>query len=372
MLLISVAIPCYNESKFIEGCLSSVRAFELPPDTAIEILVLDGRSKDDTLDKARALAEQDPRIRVLDNPDRIQSTAMNIAFQEARGAYVMRLDAHAMYPPDYLRLCLETSVRTGADNVGGLFIAKPRGDGYQAQAVQALTTHKFGVGDAGYRTGQPEGPADTVPYGFFKRDITQRIGFYDVRLVRGQDYEFNRRIWAAGGKIWRNPLIHVYYFNQPDLRTFYRKQMWIDAPYNAYIWYVAPYAFALRHCVTAAFSAGVIGGAVLLALLLCFAPAALAFVAVPYAIVMGLYYALATVSSVQQALRFKTALHAVVLPVCFFLYHFLHGVGVLNGLLRLVFRLAPVQKIDEPWQGAGRKRAWPGNTVPTTNNRAGT
>ena len=41
------------------------------------------------------------------------------------------------------------------------------------------------------------------------------------------------------------------------------------------------------------------------------------------------------------------------------LYHFLHGLGVVYGLARLVTRSAPVQRVAEPWPGAGRARAWP-------------
>ncbi len=67
---------------------------------------------------------------------------------------------------------------------------------------------------------------------------------------------------------------------------------------------------------------------------------------------------LAVASAVQQAIRYKRPLHVLTLPLCFFLYHFLHGIGVLWGLLRLLTGTASVQKIAEPWPGAGRKRAW--------------
>jgi glycosyltransferase involved in cell wall biosynthesis len=349
-LLVSVIIPCYNESQFIEACIRSVLAFELPDDVGIEILVIDGRSTDDTREIVSRLAQHEGRIRLLDNPGRIQACALNIGFREARGQWVLRLDAHSTYPPDYLRLCLETAQRTGADNVGGLFITQQRGSGYEAALVQALTTHPFGVGDSGFRTGAAEGPADTVPYGFYRRDVVQRIGWFDERLVRAQDYEFNRRLIAAGGKIWRNPAIQVQYYNQPTLKAFYKKQVLLEAPYNAYMWYLAPYAFAPRHAITGVFALGVLGGVLL-------SPFS-HLIAWPFAAVMALYAILAVASAVQQAVRSKRPLHVLALPPCFFLYHFLHGIGVLWGILRLLTGTAPVQKIAEPWPGAGRKRAW--------------
>jgi succinoglycan biosynthesis protein ExoA len=366
-MIVSVLIPCYNEASFIEGCIKSVQSFELPVDVEIEILVLDGRSTDDTRTIVQELLKSDARIQLLDNPKRIQTCALNIGFREARGERILRLDAHAIYPVNYLKLCFETVTRTNADNVGGLFITQPRGDSYQAMLVQALTTHSFGVGNSGFRLGEPEGEADTVPYGFFKRDIINQIGWFDERLVRCQDYEFNRRLLESGGKIWRNPAIHVHYFNQPDLYSFYKKQIFLEAPYNPYMWYLAPYSFAYRHGITGIFALGVIGGLVASGSSIIFgatlAPPIASFlkiIGILFAIVMGLYFTLGVASAAQQALRYKYWQHLFTLPICFFLYHFIHGIGILWGVLMLALWQAPVQKnITEPWPGAGRKRAWP-------------
>jgi hypothetical protein len=75
--------------------------------------------------------------------------------------------------------------------------------------------------------------------------------------------------------------------------------------------------------------------------------------------VMVLYALLALGAAVQQAMRFREARHVVCLPSAFFLFHFLHGLGMWWGVLRLATGTALVQKTSEPWPGAGRKRAWP-------------
>src|SRR4030095_8091256 len=98
------------------------------------------------------MARDDSRIRLVDNPGRIQSTGLNIGLDLAAGKYIIRLDAHSVYPRDYMTILSETSLRAGCDNVVGLFITQQRGTGYESAVMQALTTHKFGVGDAGYRT----------------------------------------------------------------------------------------------------------------------------------------------------------------------------------------------------------------------------
>ena len=349
--LITILIPCRNEEKFIRPCLDSVLGFELPTGVQFEILLLDGRSTDRTRQFIEEIAARDLRIRWVDNPGITQSFALNLGVRQARGQWIMRLDAHTEYPPDYLALCYATALRTGAANVGGVCLTQAGGAGYQAQLVQALTTHKFGVGDSGFRTGASEGPRDTVPFGFFQRKLFDAIGLFDERLVRAQDYEFNRRIAAAGQTVWLDPRIQSCYFNQPTLQAFYRKQFFHEAPYNAYMWYLAPYAFAPRHAVTGVFATGVLGGLTLSA----FTP----WIAWPFAGVMSLYALMAVLSALQQAVRYRRPFHALVLPFCFFGFHFLHGLGVLVGLARLVTGSAPVQKGREPWPGAGRSRAWP-------------
>lgn len=346
--IVSILIPCLNEEHFIEGCLTSVLSFECPAHVTLEVLVLDGMSADRTTEIARRIASGDARVRVISNPGRIQSTAVNIGVREAQGAWIMRLDAHAYYPKDYLALCYSTAIRSGAHNVGGLFITKTSTDTYPARIVQALTSHKFGVGDAGYRTGGAEADVDTVPYGFFRRSIFSEIGMFDERLIRAQDYEFNRRIIATGGRVRRNPEIKVFYFNQPTLVRFFKKQFFREAPFNAYLWYCAPYAFAWRHAITAVFAAGCVGGLA--------TPFLSPWLWTGYLGTLALYFSLALLASIQQAIRFKEPRHILALPAFFFLYHFMHGIGVWLGLIRLVCGKAPVQAKPGPWPGAKWRR----------------
>jgi glycosyltransferase involved in cell wall biosynthesis len=338
--LITVVIPCYQEERHIESCLSSVRGFTLPAGHDIEVLVVDGGSTDDTRVLVERWAAADTRFRLLDNPRRAQSSGLNIGIRASRGEYILRLDAHSTYPANYLVQCLETLRRTDSDNVGGVAVTRADGAGYQAELTQALTTHRFGVG-ASFRTGAREGPADTVPYGFFRRDAFERFGLFDERLARAQDYEFNRRIVAKGGKVWLNPDIVVEYYQQPTLRRFFRKQFFLDAPYNAYMWYVAPYTFTPRHAITAAFVLGVIIGV------------PLAFFAPPIAMVvgavLGAYAVLAVGASLQQAIRYRQLRHVFALPMCFLAYHFTHGLGVLKGMAKIALRNQPVRRRDSRW-----------------------
>jgi glycosyltransferase involved in cell wall biosynthesis len=348
MPLVSIVIPCRNEREHIEGCIRSVLRQECPPE-GFEVIVADGMSDDGTREILARLVQEDSRLQVIDNPRRIVPTALNLAIRRARGAWIVRLDAHSEYPPDYLKLCIETGERTRADNVGGAFVTLSRKETFMGRIVQALTTHWFGVGNAGFRVGAEEGAADTVPYGCYRRRVFERMGWFDERLVRNQDYEFNRRLAKAGGRIWFNSRIKILYYNQADFTGLLR-QAFITGEWNVYMWYVAPYSFAWRHAIPLAFVSTLI-----LMASCSFLWRRAAFIVL--AAILSAYFILALKASGEQSKRYGKRLFPF-LPFAFWLYHVAYGLGELRGIVRLVIGRAPVQSEPEPWKGAGSFRAW--------------
>jgi hypothetical protein len=187
-----------------------------------------------------------------------------------------------------------------------------------------------------------------VPYGCYRRGVFEEIGLFDERLVRNQDYEFNRRLARAGKRIWLNPAIQVKYYNQGTLGGLFG-QAFGTGEWNPWTWFVAPYAFAPRHAVPGLFVLGLFV-ALGLSFIVHLGWIALAAILVPY-------FVLALLASIQQGRRYGFGL-ALPLPALFFTYHASYGLGTLWGALRLLVGATPVQKIREPWPGAGRYRTW--------------
>jgi glycosyltransferase involved in cell wall biosynthesis len=209
---VSIIIPVRNEQKHIRACLLSLLNGTFPA-SDMEVLVVDGMSDDNTRGEVEAVAREYPMVHLLDNPDRVVPYAMNIGIQAARGAYIVRADAHATYARDYVERLLKAIQELGADNVGGVVVSVPASEANEARAVAAVLSSPFGVGNASFRTVSQGAPmeVDTVPFGCYRREIFERIGLFDESFVRNQDDEFNARLKMAGGRIFLLPDLHIRY-----------------------------------------------------------------------------------------------------------------------------------------------------------------
>jgi glycosyltransferase involved in cell wall biosynthesis len=330
---LSVVIPCRNEIGFIERCLRSVFAAEQIRGGS-EVIVVDGMSEDGTREILSSFQKMHHNLIVLNNPRRTVPSAMNIGIKFARGRWIIRLDSHSEYPKDYFQSCIKTAERTGDDNVGGIVTTLQNGTSFGAKCVQAITTHRFGVGNSRFRLGSKEGLADTVAYGCFRKEIFNKIGFYDERLLRNQDFELNQRIIKAGGKIWLNPNIKIHYYNQSSLKGLFR-QAFFTGSWNSWMWYLASYSFKLRHAIPAFF---VLGLLIILVISL-FHKIGLFFLS----IITIPYLFLNIIAIYQQLKRFGWKL-SLALFFLFPSYHICYGSGILFGLAKLLVRKSPVQK----------------------------
>jgi succinoglycan biosynthesis protein ExoA len=219
---VTIAMPSFNEEHFIETCIRSVQAQDYPKDR-IEILIADGRSTDRTRELIAALAAADPRIRMIDNPDRLQAPGLNRLVRESSGDVIVRMDVHCEYAPDYVRRCVEVLERTGADNVGGAQRAKAK-TSFQRALCAALGS-PLGVGGAAYRSAEAEGAVDTVFLGAFRRRVFETVGMWDPGAITNEDAELNQRILAAGGQVYLSRDIVVHYFPRGSFRSL-AKQYW--------------------------------------------------------------------------------------------------------------------------------------------------
>jgi glycosyltransferase involved in cell wall biosynthesis len=253
---VSIVAPCRNEAAYIEKTIMSILQSDYPSDI-MELLVVDGMSTDGTREIVEAMAQKDNRIKIIDNPDKIVPSAMNIGIRRARGNYIIRIDCHSTFAPDYISKCIEISQRTGAENVGGYIETLPGADTAIARAIAQATSSRFGVGNSAFRLSGPEQQVDTVPFGTFRKELFKKTGLYDERLARNQDIELNSRIRKAGGRIIISPEIKLCYYNRATYLQLWR-QSFNNGLWNPYTLWLAGGGLSIRHFVPMFFVLGLI------------------------------------------------------------------------------------------------------------------
>lgn len=217
---VSVIIAVRNEAAFIARSLGAILAQDYPADR-MEILLADGESEDDTLHIARSLPGGE-RVRILANPQRIQSAGLNLLIREALGEYIVRVDGHTILAPDYVRQCVAALQATEAEVVGGPM--RPVGTTLMGRAIAAAGRSRFAVPTA-FHVCEDACYTDTVYMGAWPREVLARMGGYDERLRVNEDYELNYRIRDAGGRVYLSPAITSSYFGRQTLGELARQYM---------------------------------------------------------------------------------------------------------------------------------------------------
>lgn len=217
---VTIGIPCLDEERFIEQVVRRVLAMDYPEDR-MEVLIADGGSTDRTLEILAALEKEDPRLRTIPNPGKIQAAGMNEILRCFRGDVLIRLDAHADYAPDYIRSCVAVLAETGADNVGGA--ARALAQNWFQRALCAALDSPLGVGGSKYRDPDNEGFVESVFNGAFRREVFERAGMYDPGAITNEDAELNQRILEGGGKIYLSRKIVAYYYPRDSYRGLARQ-----------------------------------------------------------------------------------------------------------------------------------------------------
>lgn len=339
MTLVSVILPVRNEGDFIERSVGSVLdqswlAHHGPE--SMEILVVDGRSTDDTRERVERLAASRPeiQIRLLDNPGRTAPCALNVGLQDARGDVIVRVDGHSEIEPEYVERAVRLLEEHDADGIGGVLLTL--GEGLVARAIAAAMASRFGVGGSAFRVlapGAPPRPSDTIAFPAYRREAVARNGGFDEELMRDQDDEWNYRLRAAGGRLLTSGDLVARYYSRSSLPKM-TQQYFQYGLYKVRVLQLHPKQMSPRQFVPPVFVA-----ALLVALLAWPFLAAIDWLPswLPSwslsALVGGNYVVANLAASVLTSARAGWTLLPL-LPVCYTLLHVGYGAGFLLGFVR--------------------------------------
>ena len=246
----SFVMPVRNEEKYLASAVESVFAQVAPGKTELILAIAP------SIDKTRAIAEElqskFKSLKIVDNPTGDTASGLNLAIAAASYDVIVRVDAHSQLTENYLKTALEVLSETGAANVGGRMHAV--GVSPLQQAVAFGYNNRVGLGGGSFHVGGKAGAVETVYLGVFQKSWLQKVGGFDPKWVRGQDWELNQRIRSAGGVVWFDPRLVVNYFPRSSLsalaRQFYQTGVWRgaltrQAPFQSSIRYWIPPLFVV-------------------------------------------------------------------------------------------------------------------------------
>lgn len=327
--MLSVICPIYNEEKYISQFLDSISQQDYPKDD-LEILLVDGMSKDRTRDIISEYANKYPCLRLVDNPQQTVPYAMNNGIKSAKGDVIIRLDAHAEYPSNYFTVLVQKlNELEGAENVGGVCITLPCNETVAAVAIAECLSNKFGMGNSYFRVGAKEVMSvDTVPFGCFRKSLFDKVGLYDTDMIRNQDDELNGRIIKNGGKIYLLPDVEIKYFARDKISKV-RKMFYQYGLYKPLGNKKLGSPATIRQFFPLLFVIGLVVGLILCLLF----PVLLPF----YGAVIVLHLLIGVIEGIKSARKTYKYGCIFFMPYIFLNMHISYGIGYLRGMYNLLF-----------------------------------
>ena len=321
MMKISFIVVAYNAAGSLGALLEDLLAQTIPHEQ-IEALLVDSASTDATraimLDFAKATPFE---VKVLDNPKRWLASGINVALGAATGDAIIRLDAHARIPKDFLENNLR-ALTQGEDIVGGCVLGGAPSGAWES-VLRTVDTSRFCGGAAPFRNGGEARYVDTLAYALYRREVYDKVGLYDERLRRTEDNDMHYRMRKAGYRFYFSPDIVSYHAARATMRGQLR-QKWGNGYWIGRTMRIQPRCFAPRHLIPALFVLALLFGLLLLP-----------FSVWPLLLLLSAYLACDLVFAVRGALSQESGrlLALLTLPFLFPAVHVVYGVGTLAGLL---------------------------------------
>jgi succinoglycan biosynthesis protein ExoA len=241
-----IIIPTLNEARHIVMVIRSLHAGAQR--IGAHIVVVDGGSTDGTPELVRAEAARQGGTILLHNPRRLQAAAINLAVADYADQidWIIRVDAHAGYPPHYCDILLDEARRTHADSVVVRMHAV--GNTFVQRNITAAQNALFGNGGSLHR-GDGQGRfVDHGHHALMRVAAFVAVGGYDESFTHNEDAELDQRLTKAGFRIWLTGTTRMDYVPRDSLSALARQYYSFGAGRCATAW-KHPASIRARHLI---------------------------------------------------------------------------------------------------------------------------
>ena len=218
-----IVIPALNEQAHIRDVIYSLQS---DLDCADALIVLaDGGSRDATVSITEQIGRLDPRVVALATTEPLGiSASINRAVERFGDGYrwLVRIDAHAEYPPNYASRLVRTAMEQQATAV--VTAMTSRGSTCFQRAAAASQNSFLGTGGSAHRmVGKAGAWVEHGHHALVALDTFIAVGGYDETYSHNEDAELDHRILDAGGRIWLEPQLSIVYYPRKTIRSLARQ-----------------------------------------------------------------------------------------------------------------------------------------------------
>lgn len=326
---IAVVMPVRNESAFLGQTLDQIYHQDYPMEK-VEVVVAEGCSTDNTREIALGFKGRFGSLKVLDNTRCLPSSGRNVGVKNTTAPYIIVIDGHTHLPSkDILADMVQLFESTGAHCLCRPQPLMPPDINEFERSVAICRSSSLGHKPGSEIYADDERYVDPTSSGaMYRREVFERIGYFDEEFDACEDVDFNYRVHIHGMKAFLSPKLAVCYYPRSSLRGLWRQMVRYGQ---------GRHRFSLKHGVFSPIqwlaAAGVAGFALLLLLALASSAAREVFTTVT-----GLYMLLIIFFSFYLAVREKQLGCLLYGPVIFPAIHFGLGWGYLSGIIQRLMR----------------------------------
>lgn len=326
---ISFAVVAYNEAKTLPGLLADLQKQDYPHGK-IEVLLIDSMSTDETRSIMEQFAKENHdfmSVRVFSNDRKILPSGCNVALTHYTGDAIVRIDAHASIPADFISKNVRV-LENGEMVCGGQRPNIVDEDTSWKRTLLSAEQSMFGSSIASYRRSMKRQYVSSIFHGMYRREVYDRVGLYNERLTRTEDNDMSYRIREAGFQICYDPEIISYQHTRNTLHGMLR-QKYLNGYWIGRTMSINPKCFSLFHFVPFCFVLGIILTAVL---------AVLGYPLLGW-VMWSAYWLLILSISFLEIVKKPHSFTKLMLPLLFLSLHVCYGVGTLVGLMEIFLNI---------------------------------
>lgn len=324
---VSLCVIALNEENFLPNLLQDLLAQTYPHDKT-QIVLVDSGSKDKTKAIMEAFAEEHRQeymdIVLADNVNRIQASGWNAALSKATCDVIIRIDSHTHIPAEFTAKNMAAQ-QSGEYVTGGIrpcIIENQTAWGYLLLEAE---NSMFGSGFNICRRGTRKQYVKTIFHGAYRREVFEKVGCFNEKLLRTEDNEMHHRIRQAGYQLYFDPDIVSYQYARSSLKRMV-KQKYANGYWIGLTLGVCPKCISLFHLVPLAFVLAIVATTILAVLGLGF-----------FSTVLWCAYGLFTLLGVISTIRNGKANYLIwLMPVLFFILHISYGIGTFVGAVKIL------------------------------------